>query len=125
MKETENINIEIGNINISAFNIQLAHSLGFSLFCRADNKGIEEEISRIERDLVILSTTETTENIDVEELIRIAENSKNIMNKLGYTEEVSELILNCELVNFTRTHYLTYINRLSKYKDLLLSFSQY
>jgi len=126
MKETENISIEIGNINISAFNIQLANSFGFSIFCRADNKGIEEEISRIERDLVFLSTIE---NIDVEEIIRIGRNSKinseveeSIMSELGYTKKITELILNMDLANLTGGDYENYINRLTIYKDLLTKF---
>ena len=126
MKETENISLEIGSINISVINIQLAHSLGFSIFCNTDNEGIEEEISRIERDLVFLSTIE---NIDVEEVIRITRNSENnsesaenIMSKLGYTKDVAELILNMELTTITSGDYQNYINRLTMYKDLLTSF---
>ena len=126
MKETENINIEIGNINISAINIQLAHSLGFSIFCKTDDNGIKEEISRIERDLVFLSTIE---NIDVEEIIRIGRNSKinseveeSIMSELGYTKKITELILNMDLANLTGGDYENYINRLTIYKDLLTKF---
>ena len=129
MKETENISLEIGSINISAFNIQLANSLGFSIFCRADNNGIKEEIARIERDLVFLSTIE---NIDAEEIIRIGRNSENnneveegIMSKLGYTKKITELILNMDLANLTGGDYENYINRLTLYKDLLLSFLKY
>lgn len=126
MKETENISLQIGSINISAINIQLANSFGFSIFCRADNNGIKEEILRVERDIVFLSTIE---NIDVEEVIRIIRNSKNnseaaenIMSELGYTKNVAELILNMELANLTGGDYQNYINRLTMYKDLLTSF---
>ena len=126
MKETENISLEIGSINISAINIQLAHSLGFSIFCRVENNGIKEEISRIERDLVFLSTIE---NIDAEEIIRIGRNSENnneveegIMSKLGYTKKITELILNMDLANLTGGDYQNYITRLLKYKDLLTGF---
>jgi len=87
---------------------------------------IEEEISRIERNLVFLSTIK---NIDIEEVIRIARNSKNnseaaenIISKLGYTKNVAELILNLEITNLIGGDYQNYITRLTMHKDLLTSF---
>lgn len=114
------INIDGNNVKITAENLKLNNSLGFLLF--QDKKNIKAEIDRVEKDIELLSFTQT---IDLKTLLdalnsNSSGNSRaNLISKLECTNEQAEFLLNIEISSFSKDFQSRLLVRLKEYKSFL------